>query len=164
MPEAIALVDGAYFLACWKEFDPTGAKSRGLLSLMRRNRPNLSPNQSQCLSAYLRARPALESVYRFKQRLCYLLLEKPHNQKKCLQLAHRFLRDIAHLRCCGLAPLVVLGHTLYAWREEIATYGLSPGRITACFAARSEVISDICGQRDWVTNIPANAPQNNPPR
>ena len=28
---------------------------------------------------------------------------------------------MAALRCCWFAPLVALGHTLYAWREEIAT-------------------------------------------
>ena len=32
-----------------------------------------------------------------------------------------FLRDIAALRGCGFAPLVALGHTLFASREEIAT-------------------------------------------
>ncbi len=37
------------------------------------------------------------------------------------KLAIRFLRQVASLRYCGLAPLVALGHTLHAWREEIAT-------------------------------------------
>jgi len=110
-----------HFLACWKEFDPVGAKHRGLLSLMRRHRHNLTPDQHQRLSAYLSQTPALELVYRFKQRLCYLLLEKHHNQKKCRQLAGRFLRDVAYLRTCGLPALVQLGNTLYSWREEIAT-------------------------------------------
>jgi transposase len=110
-----------HFLACWKELDPTGAKNRGLLLVMRRHRGNLRPDQYLRLSTYLRERPALQTIYRFKQRLCYLLLEKRHNQKKCRQLATRFLRDVAALRCCGLAPLVALGNTLHAWREEIAT-------------------------------------------
>jgi hypothetical protein len=38
----------------------------------------------------------------------------------CRKLARRLLRDIAALRCCGLAPLMTLGDTLLAWREEIA--------------------------------------------
>lgn len=109
-----------HFLACWKEIDPVGSKHRGLISLMRRHRHNLSPEQHQKLAAYLKARPALELIYRFKQRLCYLLKEKHHNQKKCRQLARRFLRDIAFLRDCGLESLVQLGNTLHAWREEIA--------------------------------------------
>ena len=110
-----------HFLACWKEIDSVGAKNRGLLSLMRRHRHNLTVEQHQRLAAYLRQHPALEVIYAFKQRLCYLLLERGQTQKRCRRLANRFLRDIAQLRCCGLAPLVALGNTLYAWREEIAT-------------------------------------------
>lgn len=109
-----------HFLACWKELDPIGSKNRGLLSLMRRHRHNLKPEQHTRLAVYLRERPALETIYRFKQRLTYLLLEKHHNQKKCRRLAIRFLRDVASLRGCGLAPLMTLGDTLHAWREEIA--------------------------------------------
>jgi transposase len=93
---------------------------------MRRHRHNLSPDQHARLSAYLRERPALETIYRFKQRLSYLLLEKHKNQKKCRTLAARFLRSFAQLKGCGLAPLVALGNTLHAWREEIATCGASP--------------------------------------
>jgi transposase len=109
-----------HFLACWKEIDPAAAKNRGLVSLMRRHRHKLSTAQHERLSLDLRERPALEAIYRFKQRLAYLLLEKHHNQKKCRQLAARFLRDVSALRCCGLAPLQTLGDTLFAWREEIA--------------------------------------------
>jgi transposase len=109
-----------HFLACWKEFDPEGSRNRGLVSLMRRHRRNLAIRQHERLSAYLKEHPALEAIYRFKQRLTYLLLEKGHNQKKCRQLASRFLRDVARLRTCGLAPLMTLGDTLFGWREEIA--------------------------------------------
>jgi transposase len=108
------------FLACWREIDPVGSKHRGLLSLMRRHRENLTPVQHERLAAYLRDRPELEAIYDFKQRLCALLLEKGRNHKRCRKLAGRFLAHIAALRGCGLAPLVQLGHTLYAWREEIA--------------------------------------------
>ena len=110
-----------HFLACWKDLDPVGAKNRGLLSLMRRHRHNLSSDQQGRLAAYLRERPALETIYRFKQRLSYLLLAKHRTKKRCRTLATRFLRSVAHLKECGLAPLVSLGHTLYSWREEIAT-------------------------------------------
>jgi transposase len=109
-----------HFLACWKEIDPVGAKNRGLVSLMRRHRHRLTMPQHERLSAYLRERPVLEAIYAFKQRLCYLLLEKGRNQKRCQKLARRFLRDVAALRSCGLAPLEQLGTTLYTWREEIA--------------------------------------------
>jgi transposase len=110
-----------HFLACWKELDPVGSKNRGLLSLMRRHRHHLKPEQHQRLSAYLKQNAALELIYRFKQKLCYLLLEKHLNQRKCQKLAPRLLRMIAELRQAGLAPLVQLGNTLHSWRDEIAT-------------------------------------------
>ena len=65
-----------HFLACWREIDPTGAKNRGLLSLMRRHRHNLKPEQRTRLAAYWTQQPTLEPIYRFKQRLSYLLLKK----------------------------------------------------------------------------------------
>jgi transposase len=109
-----------HFLNCWRELDPVGSKNRGLLSLMRRHRHNLKPDQHQRLSAYLAQNSALEVIYRCKQKLCYLLLEKHLNQRKCRERAPRLLRMIADLRQSGLAQLVQLGNTLHAWREEIA--------------------------------------------
>lgn len=110
-----------HFLTCWRELDPVGSRHRGLISLIRRHRHNLSPEQHQRLEAYLRQHPALETIYRFKQKLCYLLLEKHLTQRRCRKLAPRLLRMIAELRGAGLAPLVQLGNTLHSWREEIAT-------------------------------------------
>lgn len=109
-----------HFLACWKQIDPAGARHRGLVSLMRRHRYNLTLVQQQRLSAYLEDHPALEAIYRFKQRLTYLLLEKGRNHQRCEKLARRFLKDVAALRDCGLVSLATLGDTLYAWRDEIA--------------------------------------------
>jgi len=108
-----------HFLACWKELDPVASKNRGLLSLMRRHRHNLQPDQQARLSAYLANQPALELIYRFKQRLCYLLLKKHRTRKQCERLAPRFLRAVYQLRQAGLAQLVQLGDTLHAWRDEI---------------------------------------------
>jgi transposase len=132
-----------HFLACWKEIDPLGAKNRGLLSLMRRHRHNLTLQQHERLSAYLRQYAALEAIYVFKQRLCYLLLEKGQTQKRCRRLANRFLRDIAALRCCGFAPLVALGNTLHSWREEIACMWrfTRNNAITEGFHTKMEVLS-----------------------
>ena len=110
-----------HFLACWKDLDPVGSKNRGLLSLRRRHRHNLKPEQHSRLAAYLAATPALEVIYRFKQRLCYLLLEKHRHPSRCRKLAPRLLRAIAELQAVGFASLVQLGHTLHSWREEIAT-------------------------------------------
>lgn len=110
-----------HFLACWKEIDPVGAKNRGLLSLMRRHRHNLKPEQAVKLARYFAKYPAMEAIYRFKQRLCYLLLKKHKTRKQCEKLAPRFLRTITALQQSGLAALVTLGDTLYSWRDEIAT-------------------------------------------
>ena len=61
----------------------------------------------------------LEAIYRFKQRLCYLLLKKHRTRKQCEQLVPRFLRAVYQLRQAGFAHLVPLGQTLSAWSEEI---------------------------------------------
>jgi transposase len=109
-----------HFLALWRELDAAGAKHRGLLSLMRRHAGNLSETQRLKLEAYLGNHPALATVYRFKQRLCYLLLYKHRTARQCRKLAPRLLRSIYQLRHCGLAPLETLGDTLWSWSEEIA--------------------------------------------
>lgn len=71
-------------------------------------------------SRWSRERTALEAIYRFEQRLCYCLLEKGMNQKRCHKLARRFLADVGALRCCGFTPLVRLRNVLHSWCEEIA--------------------------------------------
>ncbi|HSB13502.1 MAG TPA: hypothetical protein VLE22_03525 [Bryobacteraceae bacterium] len=40
----------------------------------------------------------LELIYRFKQRLCYLLLKKHRTRKQCQALVPRFLRAVYQLR------------------------------------------------------------------
>jgi len=108
-----------HFLACWRDLDGVGSRNRGLLSLMRRHRHHLRADQQLRLAAYLAEHPVLEAIYRFKQRLCYLLLKKHRTRKQCAQLVPRFLRAVYQLRQAGLAPLVQLGQTLSAWSEEI---------------------------------------------
>jgi transposase len=109
-----------HFLACWREIDPTGARHRGLLSLMRRHRHNLKPEQMANLEKYFDQFPALREIYRFKQRLCYLLLKKHRTRKQCAHLAQRFLRALEDLKTAGLAQLVQLGQTLSSWAAEVA--------------------------------------------
>jgi len=119
-----------HFLACWRELDPVGSKNRGLISLMRRHRHNLKPEQKIRLLAYLAERPALDVIYRFKQRLCYLLLKKHKTRQQCQNLIPRFLR-------------IVLGDTPQSWSEEIARmwrFTRSNG-ITEGFHNKMETIS-----------------------
>jgi transposase len=108
-----------HFLACWRQLDPEGSKHRGLLSLMRRHRHHLSSEQSLRLAAYLQRYPVLDAIYRFKQRLCYLLLKKHRTKKQCAQLAPRLFRAIYQLRQAGLPQLVTLGDTLHSWAAEV---------------------------------------------
>ncbi len=109
------------FLACWRELDAVGSKNRGLLSLMRRHRHHLQPEQKTRLRLYLQAHPVLDLIYRFKQHLCYLLLKKHRTQKQCTHLIPRLLRAIDQLRQARLPQLVQLGETLEDWKQEIAT-------------------------------------------
>ena len=51
---------------------PLASASTGSLSGMRRHRHD----QQLRLAAYLSEHPVLETIYRFRQRLCYLLLKK----------------------------------------------------------------------------------------
>ena len=150
-PKAVIVADrfhvirlvGHHFLACWREIDPAGAKNRGLMSLMRRHRHNLKPEQEVRLLAYLAERPALDVICQFKQRLCELLLEKHQTKRQCQKLIPRFLRAVDELRQPGLPQLVTLGDTLHAWSEEIVRmwrFTRSNG-ITEGFHNKMETIS-----------------------
>lgn len=108
-----------HFLACWKEIDPVASRNRGLVSLMRRHRRHLQPQQKLKLQAYLTAQPALEPIYRFQQRLCYLLLKKHRTRKQCAALIPHLLRAIDQLRNAVFPYLVTLGETLHSWKDEI---------------------------------------------
>ncbi len=108
-----------HFLNCWRDLDAVGSKNRGLLSLMRRHRHNLRPEQLEKLRDYLAGYPAMEVIYRFKQRLCYLLLKKHRTRKQCQAMIPRLLRAIYELQQVGLAQLVQLGQTLQSWSQEI---------------------------------------------
>jgi transposase len=141
-----------HFLACWRQIDPAGARNRGLLSLMRRHRHHLKPEQELRLLAYLAQRPALEVIYRFKQRLCYLLLKKHNSQRQCQKLIPRFLGAVYQLRQSGIAQLVTLGDTLHSWSEEIVRmwrFTRSNG-ITEGFHNKRETINrQACGYRNF---------------
>jgi len=109
-----------HFLACWREIDPLASRNRGLLSLMRRHRHNLKPDQRVRLAAYLDRYPLLKVIYRAKQALCDLLLKKHRTRQQCARLAPRLIRFIEHLKGASSPPLVQLGLTLESWAAEIA--------------------------------------------
>ena len=93
----------------------------GPASLMRRHRHNLGADQQLRLAAYLTEHPVLETIYRFKQRHCYLLLKKHRTRKQCEHPVPRFLRAVYQLRQARLAQLVQMGQTLSSWSEEIVS-------------------------------------------
>lgn len=107
------------FLEAWGRLDPRGRANRGLLSLMRRLPRNLGPDQWDRLKEYLKARPALEAVYGFWQKLNRLLRYKSLNQAKARRLAPHFLAALRQLRSSAFVPLKQLGDTLESWKEEI---------------------------------------------
>ena len=115
---AIRLVN-QHFLACWRDLDPDASKNRGLLSLMRRHRQNLKPEQQPRLAEYLRQHPALEVIYEHKQRLCELLKKKNQTRKQGQHLVGQLLQAIQELQSAILPPLVTLGNTLADWAAEI---------------------------------------------
>jgi transposase len=134
-----------HFLTCWREIDPIASKNRGLLSLMRRHRHNLKPDQQLRLAAYLEQHPVLNEVYRFKQRLCYLLLKKHKTRKHCQRLVPRLLRAIVDLKQSPLVALALLGNTLDAWSAEIASMWrfTKNNGITEGFHNKMETISRV---------------------
>jgi transposase len=108
-----------HFLKVWADIDPAGRKNRGLLSLMRRHRWNLSTAQRNNLYSYLRSFPGLEAIYDFKQDLVSLLLTKKQTARQCRRLILLFLDYINRLKNSALDSLVTLGKTLESWQKEV---------------------------------------------
>jgi hypothetical protein len=115
-----------HFLNCWRELDSIGSKNRGLLPLMRRHRHNLRPEQFARLSAYLSERPVLKLIYRFKQRLCYLLLKKHRTRKQRAQLTPRLLRAIYACARLGLRNSLLSDRLSPLGRRKSQRCGGSP--------------------------------------
>ncbi len=150
-PEALIVTDrfhvirlvNHHFLKTWNLLDPVGRKNRGLLSLMRRNKENLYPEQAVKLGSYFRQHPEMKIIYDFKQELVLLLKTKKKTQYECKNIIPVFLNYIEQLKGSMLEPLVTLGNTLDSWREEVARmfrFTKSNG-ITEGFHNKMEMIS-----------------------
>ena len=109
-----------HFLKTWNILDPVGRKNRGLLSLMRRNENNLSSGQIIKLNRYFKDHPEMKIIYDFKQELVCLLKIKKRTAWQCKKIIPVSLGYIEQLKASMLEPLVTLGKTLDAWREEVA--------------------------------------------
>jgi len=131
------------FLNLWRLLDPSGSRNRGLLSLMRRHQENLSPIQTQRLTAYLQTLPALKIIYDFKQRLSRLLLLKHRTARQCRQLIPAWLEHLRELAYSNFPLLAQLGRTLSSWSEEIVRMWrfTKNNGITEGFHTKMEMIS-----------------------
>ena len=108
-----------HYLKIWGQIDPIGRKNRGLLSLMRRHRQNLSHEQLISLTRYLKEHPELKVIYDFKQQLCSLMMVKKKTARECRRLIPIFLDYISKLKDSMLDSMVTLGKTLDSWQEEV---------------------------------------------
>jgi len=108
-----------HFLKTWSELDEVGRKNRGLLSLMRRHRKNLSPEQDIKLRRYLQKHPGLEAIYDFKQFLMNVILTRVFSRDQARQRIPDLLEGIKMLKESGLKHMKILGETLESWQEEI---------------------------------------------
>jgi transposase len=108
-----------HFLNTWRSIDPGAAWNRGLLSLMRRHRDKLRPDQRERLYRYLDQNPVIRSIYFFKQELCKMLLKKTCCPKTCRQMIPKLMRMIEDLKASPFSNLQTLGNTLDEWIEEI---------------------------------------------
>jgi len=107
-------------MECWKQLEPVGRKTRGLVSLMRRKPENLDPEQHLRLAAYLAEHPVMRTVYDELQTLMMLLRNKHQNARECRWHSRHFVRIVDRLRDTPMAPLQTLAHTLWSWRDPIA--------------------------------------------
>jgi len=111
---------GERFMKLWRRLDDIGSRNRGLVSLMRRHPRKLKPDQAFRLKEYFRERPAIEAVYRFKQKLHDLLCRKSQSSRQCRRLAKTFSAMLEQLKSSGFEEMVSLGNTFEQWSEPIA--------------------------------------------
>lgn len=108
-------------LNLWKQFDEKGRKHRGLISLMRRHRFNLSPKQQQNLQRYFDEFPALGLCYHKLKDLKELMLHKGSSRSQTRwDLIPKLLALLQDLQNAPFAPLLKLAKTIQSWLEPIA--------------------------------------------
>lgn len=104
----------------WKTFDEHGRKNRGLLSLMRRHRFNLSDDQRMNLARYFKEFPALGHCYHRLKDLKELMLFKGVGKSKARSLIRELFQIISDLKSTPFQPLLRLAATIESWLEPIA--------------------------------------------
>ena len=107
------------FTEVWKILEPSGSKSKGLVSLFRRKPENLKPEQRKNLDKYLNQYPALKEAYKFRNKIHKLLMHKSVPKSKMKRFVKQFLKVIQKLENSKLKPLASLAQTFKSWQEEI---------------------------------------------
>lgn len=129
-----------HFLKVWKDHDPDGRRNRGLISLMRRHKWNLSDEQHRNLMHYLTNYPVLKALYLAKQRLVRFVLLKTLTRKKAASRLPAFTRLIEQLK---VSALQALARSLTSWLQPIVAmwrFSKSNG-ITEGFHNKMEMMS-----------------------
>ncbi|TVQ80282.1 MAG: ISL3 family transposase [Bradymonadales bacterium] len=108
-----------HFLKLWKQLDPEGSKSRGLLSLMRQHRERMKPKSREKLERYLDEIPGLRAIDEAQQKLLSLMRLKRLSPPQMKPLITEFLEVKQTLELSGFPPLETLAKTLHSWRHEI---------------------------------------------
>ena len=108
-----------HFLKLWKELDPKGAKSRGLLCLMRQHRERMKPESKEKLQRYLEEIPGLQAIDEVQQELLQLMRTKRLSAPQMKPLITDFLDLLQKLQLSGFASLQTLAKSLHSWKKEI---------------------------------------------
>ena len=114
----LRLVEHAFMKTC-HSINTDMKYQRGILAIMRTRPDRLSNVKKIKLEQFLNDKPAIKSLYLFKEQLLALLKLKHQKARQCKQLIPTFLDMIKQLKAATFEPLVKLGKTLYKWRDEI---------------------------------------------
>jgi len=109
-----------HFQKLWRELDPDCKNNRGLISLWRRNRKNMTKEQSLNFNKYLKNIPGLEIIDSVQQKLLKILRLRNLTPSQWKKSAKVFLQIIDDLECSKFYHLQKLARTLKSWKNEIA--------------------------------------------
>lgn len=107
------------FMEFCRNAEPDIRWKRGITKALRMHEKNLSREQKLLLSALFKRNKAIETAYKFKEKLCALLLHKSQTKKACVPLLKKFTAMIDELLHDAPAVFNRLGQTLREWFEPI---------------------------------------------
>lgn len=103
----------------YRELSNKVKNNRGILALLRTKPERLSPQKKIKRDMFLAENPAIAAIYQFQQQLHQLLMHRAMNKSWCRKKIPVFLEMITALKESTFKSLVVLGKTLFNWKEEI---------------------------------------------